>query len=668
MDNKTTDWQGPSFKEFFKLITDNIVIFIVSVLVIVTASFLLLPRVEPISYEGKVRISITPFVNMLNSAKNTNAKLRKTNATLGVQLRPSFDSVENALNLIGLTESGKSDKVSEFIDRDPATLLKSIAITSAGSNNYDISFKFDDAGLTEMFLLSYIDAIEDELNQSIHTQLMGEIEGLEQFLDYEKQNLRKLQSTLKNFSLDSGYLTHSVSQSSYEYAVQLLNLMIPTDFVEFAKNTSRDEYVENLMLTGALSEELILQYQHTVRNQLLNEIATNTSIEAKKNIVDLANSAQDLSNQILNQVVYNCQNNLKAFGYDSSEIDTILTIVRYYSLLEEKGNFETLLEEFVELKRVFGVYNKQYIDQNDIITEYERQIQYLGLLLDADDLKIERVGAMSVKANTSGVAQQVIFLASIFFALGVGVVVVMAVDALRPKIHDVKTVKRLINTSIPPIYELMNNGHGEEFRVEVLANNPRKRTGVFVRLTGTIVSNKTEESNNNYAYLSLNNGANTASELINICYALSINDTKTTLIDPVNSKNDYINLVSRSDSSSTGLGNEITFTTFGKEISSNGKDTRITVVLCDSENIDSTGYQGLNEAIASLKRPIADSEYQVVNTSNYHNYDSLLHLLKNTNGVIISLQRKKVERLLFSDLVSVIRKHDIPIIGILLQE
>lgn len=200
MDNSVTDWQGPSLKEFLKLIADNIVIYIVSVFVIVVVSFLLLPQSEPISYEGKTRISTTPFVNILNSAKNTNAKLRKTNATLGIQLKSSLDSVENALFLIELAEIGKSDKVSGFIDRDPATLLKSIAITSAGSNNYDISFKFDDAEFTEMFLLSYIDAIEDELNQSTHDQLMGEIRGLEQFLDYEKQNLRKLQSTLKNYS------------------------------------------------------------------------------------------------------------------------------------------------------------------------------------------------------------------------------------------------------------------------------------------------------------------------------------------------------------------------------------------------------------------------------------------------------------------------------------
>jgi len=661
MSDKTRDWQGPSLKEFITLMIDNIFIYVGVVLAVIVVSFLFLSKEVPESYEGKIRFSTTPFVNTLNSGKSTNAKLRKTNAIQGVQCKPSLDTVKDTITLIELNRKGESDK-------DPAALLKAVKVTSAGSNNYDVTFKNEDAEYIKLFMPFLLDVIEDELNESVQTQLSNEIKELEYYLEYEKQNFTQLKDMLKELKNSSGYLIYSANQKSYEHAIQLLSVRIPADFTEFAKITPLEQYIENHKINDAESKELTLQYQKLLHNQLVAEIFINTQTGAQDYLRDSLHQSQNYTDYSYDQIITKYQNHLLMLGFDIENTDTILTDLYNYFLLQERDDFQRKLEEFEILKKVISGYDKQYTNEYDIIVEYERHIQYLGALLEANKIKIENVSVLGVVRDTTGEVPRITYLASIFFALGIGVVVVLLIDAFRTKICDVKTIKKLINTSIPPIFKLPSTKSDEECKIEVLEDISHNRESVFTKLGGIMLSHSPQGSPQNYGFISLDKGTNNECTLLNICFSLAANGRRVTLVDPIGNQTQYENIVSRYGSYLSEQGREIGINTFKQTPSTEGDDVKITILLDAMNDAKLLDSQRFSEAIQYVKNPTVDTGYLLVNGSDYRNYDSLLHLLKNTNGVIISLQRKKSLRKEFSEMVEILRMHDIPILGVLMQK
>jgi len=140
------------------------------------------------------------------------------------------------------------------------------------------------------------------------------------------------------------------------------------------------------------------------------------------------------------------------------------------------------------------------------------------------------------------------------------------------------------------------------------------------------------------------------------------------LVDPIGNQTQYENIVSRYGSYLSEQGRGISINTFKQTPSTEGDDVKITILLDAMNDAKLLDSQRFSEAIQYVKNPTANAEYLLVNGSDYRNYDSLLHLLKNTNGVIISLQRKKSLRKEFSEMVEILRMHDIPILGVLMQK
>lgn len=669
MNNKTENWQGLSIKEFILLIYENIFLYAGAVLAVIITSIFLLYKPIPVSFTGKIRVSVAPFVNALNSAKSTSSRLIKTNAIQGVQINASPSSIENALHLMEFSDNGRGlFKSSSWLnDRNPSAILQQIAVTNIGNNNYDISIKDGNEEFIKEFLPFLLNGLEDDLNASVRDQISKEIEGLESYLRYETENLMQLQSELKKFQTDSGYLIHLANQKSYEYVIRLLDVMIPKEYLEFVNNTSFAEFETTVKINDTISKELTFQYRQAVKDMLVKMIYLNSL----KNEPDLSyesiQQASDAANQAVSNVVTKYRNHLSTLGYNEESADRILNRLRYLVLHQESGYYQNSLEELDELKRVVGKYNIQFTNAQNVIVEYERQIQYLKFLLNSEDLKIERVGGIGINRDVAGFEHQITLLAIIFFAFGFGVVVVLVVDALRATIDDAKTIKKLIRTDIPPIYELSGKNKDERCIIETLEDLSSKNGNVFAKMSGQIRTISSKEVPQVYTYVALGKAENNECDLLNICYSIGIDDKKVCLVDPVGSQIKYESIISQYSPSLSEQDRRIQLSTLNEKAESKEEDARIIILLRDGDNSSVIANQGLSDAIRYMKKPLDNVQFQLVNGSSYQNSNELLNLIINTNGVIISLQRKKSLRKAFSVLIDVLRAHDIPILGVLIK-
>ena len=139
------------------------------------------------------------------------------------------------------------------------------------------------------------------------------------------------------------------------------------------------------------------------------------------------------------------------------------------------------------------------------------------------------------------------------------------------------------------------------------------------------------------------------------------------LVDPVGSQIKYESIISQYSPSLSEQDRRIQLSTLNEKAESKEEDARIIILLRDGDNSSVIANQGLSDAIRYMKKPLDNVQFQLVNGSSYQNSNELLNLIINTNGVIISIQRKKSLRKAFSALIDVLRAHDIPILGVLIK-